>query len=1039
MTRHLAILTGILVALGCSAEPRTLRSLEVECGALDCGATPSHEALASCAQVPTSVGPSLPVPSWRLDFEGSAELSVKGVAIEVPAGGADSTSYVAGRGGKAILPKGVYLKTPASSVLSLGTGSITAWIGDDAFHTMGSDPLTIFDTSNPGNGWAVSLKRAYGASDNQLRGYFADGTGRFGWVDAPLGGWHPGQWHQVVMTWGPSFVRLYVDGIKTAETSSEFFPKTMPVGETLFLMSTKRDPFLPASGNIRGDLFRSYTTELSDVQVAELFRQEVPAAFTLRSASGCLNLELGREQDGFGIRRIYDGSDGSMKTQQVPSRGLWRVVLRNADGKTVVVDNTSAVFAKLSSTRAIDSKGQLVTTLKWTDLPLVGSTGALSPATLDVSMDLVATASDAIEASLRVSEPAHRWTVLEATVLPLSGVSLGSHSGNSSLVLPDHSMGRNLPDPFAASLQWALPTDALYPSRAFGMQWVGIATNRATSSGLYFASHDRTASIKSFRFSRTPIPGSPRYGLNAAVAVYATATNALGNGFVSPGPTVIKLQRGGWYDFAQTYRSFAATAPWYGAKSLAQRTDVPAWMKNAGLINIGASPTDSLTLDGQMKAMGAPSGLLMHHRSQWDMSNVVATQFNDTPFFAPKINLDEDLAATQAMSIPTALYFDPVAWDSAHDGPAVASMITTAQGLKMALKHESGAAMLTSHTNDVETPAFNPLQTTGQQHLYMCPASAAWRQTVAQELATHLGDHSVEGLYLDQIASYSPRICHATDHGHAAGGGHHWVDGHRAMLADVRQLMTPGQGIYTESFSEPYVSLVDGFLTWDTALQYAVPLAPAVYHTQVQFLGRDTEVALPATGPTGIAVSMAKQAELFTFGAMAGFHDISLTAVPLTDFRNYLFSLARARRTYQPFVVMGAMRAPATVMLAPATVTTPLLVAPSATAAALPMVSLPGANTDNTPGIWTGPVVMNSVWTAPSKQVAVLLVSAEWTGSARVVDVTLPSSYSATTKATLRVVYPDGTVSSLGATSLPATVRVPVDARGIALVEVTPL
>lgn len=66
--------------------------------------------------------------------------------------------------------------------------------------------------------------------------------------------------------------------------------------------------------------------------------------------------------------------------------------------------------------------------------------------------------------------------------------------------------------------------------------------------------------------------------------------------------------------------------------------------------------------------------------------------------------------------------------------------------------------MLTSHTNGVETPAFNPLVTSGQQHLYMCPASAAWRQTVTQELATHLGPHAIEGLYLREksIAASRP-------------------------------------------------------------------------------------------------------------------------------------------------------------------------------------------------------------------------------------------------------------------------------------------
>ena len=50
----------------------------------------------------------------------------------------------------------------------------------------------------------------------------------------------------------------------------------------------------------------------------------------------------------------------------------------------------------------------------------------------------------------------------------------------------------------------------------------------------------------------------------------------------------------------------------------------------------------------------------------------------------------------------------------------------------------------------------------------------------------------MDGLYIDQLASYFPQPCFARPGGDAAGSG--WADGGRQLFSDVAEALGPVQG-----------------------------------------------------------------------------------------------------------------------------------------------------------------------------------------------------------------------------------------------------
>jgi hypothetical protein len=79
------------------------------------------------------------------------------------------------------------------------------------------------------------------------------------------------------------------------------------------------------------------------------------------------------------------------------------------------------------------------------------------------------------------------------------------------------------------------------------------------------------------------------------------------------------------------------------------------------------------------------------------------------------------------------------------------------------------------------------------------PADDYW-QSLFIDIAKELRQAGVDGLYIDQLASYYPQPCFSRAGGDSAGTG--WADGGRKLFSDVAEALGPDTAIFSESNAE---------------------------------------------------------------------------------------------------------------------------------------------------------------------------------------------------------------------------------------------
>ena len=105
------------------------------------------------------------------------------------------------------------------------------------------------------------------------------------------------------------------------------------------------------------------------------------------------------------------------------------------------------------------------------------------------------------------------------------------------------------------------------------------------------------------------------------------------------------------------------------------------------------------------------------------------------------------------------------------------------------------------------------------------PACPQWQTKIGALVGALVREQGTGGAYLDQLAAAKAYVCYDRDHGHAPGGGGHWVAGVNSMLRAGRAAGGPGTVQITEGNAEPYMKDLQGYLVLGA---FEVPLAPQV-------------------------------------------------------------------------------------------------------------------------------------------------------------------------------------------------------------------
>jgi len=117
---------------------------------------------------------------------------------------------------------------------------------------------------------------------------------------------------------------------------------------------------------------------------------------------------------------------------------------------------------------------------------------------------------------------------------------------------------------------------AYYPSEHYNMQFIAYYA-RMLNKGLYLADYDPSgAFVKTFSavnrggYLELSNDHVPEFGFNVGLRL--------------PYPVVIGVFEGDWWDVAQLYKGWAVNQRWVAQGTIAQRTDIPQWLKSTGIV-----------------------------------------------------------------------------------------------------------------------------------------------------------------------------------------------------------------------------------------------------------------------------------------------------------------------------------------------------------------------------------------------------------------------------------------------------------------------
>ena len=343
---------------------------------------------------------------------------------------------------------------------------------------------------------------------------------------------------------------------------------------------------------------------------------------------------------------------------------------------------------------------------------------------------------------------------------------------------------------------------AVYPSHSAGMQLMMMTEGEHT---LYFATHDKTASMKTLRMRG--LYGSAM--LSNETIASAAWSPANGGTFRMPWNVSIGFGHEGWESCAVNwYRPFTFQTVW-GSKSFADKK-TPEWLLNADMWLRPHFAADSTweSLKEAIEFFGPECGV---HWYRWHQ---IAYDSEYPEYFPPKTAFPKMVKDAQKMGAHVIPYINGRLWDPASKS------YTEWNGKEASCRKADG----TLYT-EIYPTSMIPNSIT-------CPSSPIWQNIIIKLVDRIQNELQTNGVYIDQIGAAAGMPCWAPNHPHPAGGGEFWHASYRQMLTKVREHLHPGNIIITEDNSECYMDLFDIMLMVNSPQAKStriVPLYPLIY------------------------------------------------------------------------------------------------------------------------------------------------------------------------------------------------------------------
>ncbi|MBR4519708.1 MAG: hypothetical protein IKO65_11980 [Victivallales bacterium] len=498
-----------------------------------------------------------------------------------------------------------------------------------------------------------------------------------------------------------------------------------------------------------------------------------------------LKIFLGSAEDGFPCLAVVNAlGDTPVRfvTHRDSQPGLWKIAFKKPYPATETIWLTPG--SSSTSIAKNDGDSQII---EWQGIGLPGE-----PGVVDVHCEIIPVPNrPEFTWRIRVTNRSTQWGLTETQFPMLSQVI---QPGKGDALLPDSNWGHRL---FRNS---AVQCDQLYPSHKCQMQFMAFNQGDA---GLYFAAHDTGARPK-----RLVVTSQQDASFRVFAENSAQPEASRGAEF----DFCLAAYQGDWWQAAKRYRKWAtAEAPWTAKGPIVVRNDFPRSLVDIAfwqqLSNIAFSSCDHLgSLMEQLHArLDHRPGFALH----WYCWHQIPFDNSYPEYFPVREGFDANVRRLTSQGMLAMPYINGRLWDV--DIPSFADA-------------RAAAALPENGSPAIEVYG------SGRRLTPMCPYTRLWQDKMDYVCSRLMDEYHVSGIYLDQISCGPAELCFNPEHGHPLGGGTHWVDGYRTLLARIKAKAAPkGVFLTSECGAEPYMDNLDGHLIWTPRTQEDVPTLAAVY------------------------------------------------------------------------------------------------------------------------------------------------------------------------------------------------------------------
>jgi hypothetical protein len=432
------------------------------------------------------------------------------------------------------------------------------------------------------------------------------------------------------------------------------------------------------------------------------------------------------------------------------------------------------------------------------------------------------------------------------------------------------------------------------------------------SQGFYYSSQDDRGWEKAFRLSIYPKTSTAGFTIKHVPLNLGYANQRTKMEYW----VVAGAFSGDWYDACQLYRGWALKQPWCRKGTVADRIDIPAWLKDIAMVGRQDTRQDAtVRLDTSMTHRGRQteavakafkgctdffgSGILSIWYNWWlkDKSRSAAdlsvlrtkVNANDGQINLPVAGAKETNAAVTSSGGYPLMYLSAVLYDTGDS-----------QDFKKAEK---------AAERDIN----------GQIYRYreyphacrLCRSSEWWQKRYAHIVRAGVSSLGFKGVYMDGFGKDGHR-CFALNHGHSYGGGTKVVNGEHQFGEYVRKVMKeadPESVTSAEDSSEEFIDIVDVRLSAIEIYNNVVPIYSCIYHDYQLFYGRT--ISLDMEDPVFSMIA----GYLFSIGGQLGRYPISQKGISPENSDQakklaYLKKLVLVKKAIPEFLNVGKMLRP---------------------------------------------------------------------------------------------------------------------------------